>query len=115
METLEAGMYLIGCTYNFCFSHQELSKKAHFGRPTTPAMAAALTDHIWGMRELLCYKVAPASWVEGPSAQLKRRRCRPEKQTNAEQSQPKRPRGRPPKYVLAQVLAEARRLGAFTS
>ncbi|TMD67049.1 MAG: hypothetical protein E6I97_23450 [Chloroflexi bacterium] len=53
METLEAGMYLIGCTYNFCFPHQELSKKAYFGGPTTPAMAAALTDHIWGMRELL--------------------------------------------------------------
>jgi len=53
METLETGMYLIGCTYNFCFPHQELSKKAHFGYPTTPAMAAALTDHIWSMRELL--------------------------------------------------------------
>ncbi len=42
METLEGGMYLVGCTYNFCFPHQELSKKSHFGCPTTPAMAAVL-------------------------------------------------------------------------
>src|SRR5450759_987720 len=46
VATLEMGMYLIGCTYNFCIPHQELSKKTHFGRPTTPAMAAALTDHM---------------------------------------------------------------------
>jgi hypothetical protein len=66
VETLETGMYLIGCTYNFCWPHQELSKKAHFGCPTTPAMAAALTDHLWTMRELLCYKVAPAPWFKPP-------------------------------------------------
>jgi hypothetical protein len=24
VATLEEGMYLIGCTYNFCFPHQEL-------------------------------------------------------------------------------------------
>lgn len=28
METLEGGMYLVGCTYNFCFPHQELRKKS---------------------------------------------------------------------------------------
>lgn len=115
METLEAGMYLIGCTYNFCFPHQELSKKAYFGSPVTPAMAAALTDHIWSMRELLCYKVAPVSWVEAASAKPKRLRGRPGKQAKAHSPQPKRPRGRPPKYVFAQVLAEAKRLGTFTS
>ena len=115
METLEAGMYLVGCPYNFCLPHQELSKKAHFGCPTTPAMAAALTDHIWSLRELLWYKVAPASWVEAAPAKPKRPRGRPGKRAKAEPPLPKRPRGRPPKYVLAQVLAEARRLGAFTS
>ena len=26
LEVLEAGMYLIGCTYNFCFPHHELSE-----------------------------------------------------------------------------------------
>jgi IS1 family transposase len=115
METLETGMYLIGCTYNFCFSHQELSKKAHFGCPTTPAMAAALTDHIWSMRELLCYKVAPALWVQVPPAKPKRPRGRPRKLSAVEQALPKQPRGRPPKDVFAEVLAAARTAGTFTS
>src|SRR5450755_650235 len=30
VATLEMGMYLIGCTYNFCIPHQELSKKNAF-------------------------------------------------------------------------------------
>src|SRR2546421_2071143 len=47
LETLETGMYLIGCTYNFCLPHHELSKAKHSGHPSTPAMAAGLTDHIW--------------------------------------------------------------------
>ena len=50
---LEAGMYLIGCTYNFCWLHQELSSRRHRGHPTTPAMAAGLTDHIWSVAELV--------------------------------------------------------------
>jgi hypothetical protein len=112
VATLEEGMYLIGCTYNFCFSHQELSKKTHFGCPTTPAMAAALTDHIWSIRELLWYKVAPAPWVQ---AKPKRPRGRPGKPAEVEQTQPKRTRGRPPKYVLAEVLAAARTAGSFTN
>ena len=115
LETLEEGMYLIGCTYNFCFSHQELSKKTHFGVPTTPAMAATLTDHIWSIRELLWYKVAPAPWVQATSAKPKRARGCPEKSAEVEQTMPKRPRGRPPKYVLAEVLAAARAAGSFTS
>jgi IS1 family transposase len=115
VETLETGMYLIGCTYNFCRPHQELSKKAHFGCPTTPAMAAALTDHIWRMRELLCYKVAPTPWVQITPAKPKRSRGRPRKSAEGEQTLPKRPRGRPPKYVLAEVVAAARTAGAFTN
>jgi hypothetical protein len=115
VDTLETGMYLIGCTYNFCRPHQELSKQAHFGGPTTPAMAAALTDHIWSLRELLCYKVAPASWVQATPAKPKRPRGRPRKRPAVEQRLSKRPRGRPPKYVLAEVLAAARTPGAFTS
>jgi IS1 family transposase len=39
---LETGMYLIGCSYNFCFPHHELSKAKHMGSPCTPAMAAGL-------------------------------------------------------------------------
>jgi transposase-like protein len=115
METLEAGMYLIGGTYNFCFPHQELSKKAYFACPTTPAMAAALTDHIWGMRELLMYKVVPPAWRQADPASLKRSRGRPPKRLQAASSLPKRTRGRPPKYLLAQVLAAARAREVFTS
>src|SRR5450755_1517634 len=86
--------------------------KTHFGCPTTPAMAAALTDHIWSIRELLWYKVAPAPWVQ---AKPKRPRGRPGKPAEVEQTQPKRTRGRPPKYVLAEVLAAARTAGSFTN
>src|SRR5437588_2113699 len=53
LEVLETGMYLIGCTYNFCVPHQQLSQATHCGRPCTPAMAAGLTDHIWSVSELL--------------------------------------------------------------
>ena len=47
---------------NFCSPHDELSKsltKGGFGFPCTPAMASGLTDHVWSVRELLTYKVAP--------------------------------------------------------
>lgn len=60
--TLHAGMYLIGCTYNFCIAHQELSKSLDlggFGFPCTPAMASGLTDHVWSVKELLTFKVVP--------------------------------------------------------
>jgi transposase-like protein len=64
LRTLQTGMYLIGCTYNFCLVHQELSKAKHWGRACTPAMASGLADHVWSFGELLSYKVAPAPWVE---------------------------------------------------
>lgn len=73
LTALETGMYLIGCTYNFCFVHHELSKINHFGFPCTPAMAARLTDHVWDIRELLMYRMAPLPWL------LPRQRGRPKK------------------------------------
>src|SRR5207253_384900 len=63
LRALETGMYLIGCSYNFCFPHHELSKTKHVGSPCTPAMAAGLTDHVWSIRELLSYRIAPLPWV----------------------------------------------------
>jgi len=60
--TLHAGMYLIGSTYNFCIPHQQLSKALDLGGcgfPCTPAMASGLTDHVWSIKELLTFKVAP--------------------------------------------------------
>ncbi len=47
LDALETGMYLIGCTYNFCFAHHALSHAKRFGFACTPAMAAGLTDHLW--------------------------------------------------------------------
>jgi len=63
LNALETGMYLIGCSYNFCFPHHELSKTKHVGSPCTPAMAAGLTDHVWSIRELLRYRITPVPWV----------------------------------------------------
>jgi IS1 family transposase len=37
--------------YNYCRVHMTLSKQ--YGVPTTPAMAAGLTDHAWSIEELL--------------------------------------------------------------
>lgn len=86
LETLETGMYLIGCTYNFCFPHHELSKTTHFGQACTPAMAAGVTDHLWTVQEVLLYKIAPAAWIEPK---------RSRKKAGSDPSRPKRPRGRP--------------------
>jgi IS1 family transposase len=93
LQALHTGMYLIGCTYNFCWAHQELSKASHFGKACTPAMASGLTDHVWSVGELLSYKVAPSSWIET------KRRGRPKKQAEQIvipiQCQKPRPRFRP--------------------
>src|SRR5260221_8433450 len=93
LETLEMGMYLIGCTYNWCFPHHELSRANHVGSPCTPAMASGLTDHIWSIWDVLTYKVAPAPWIEP------KRRGRPRSRSLPDPTVPKRPRGRPRKVA----------------
>jgi transposase-like protein len=81
LAALENGMWLVGCTYNFCCPHHELSRRAAKAQGKagevllTPAMASGLTDHIWSLQELLSYHVAPAPWV------APKRRGRPAKQT----------------------------------
>jgi transposase-like protein len=75
--TLEAGMYLVGCAYNFCWSHQSLRLPAPEGAgriwiERTPAMAAGLTPVRWSMRELLCYPVPPRR----PAVVQRRRRSK---------------------------------------
>lgn len=89
LEALETGMYLIGCTYNFCWPHHELSRAQHAGHACTPAMASGLTDHVWSIAELLGYRVAPSPWLEPPH------RGRPRTRPLPDPTQPKRPRGRP--------------------
>jgi transposase-like protein len=85
--TLESGMYLVGCVYNFCTHHKSLrlklwitERRLHWVQ-RTPAVAAGLTDHVWSVEELLMFKLPIAPFVP-----------------------PKR-RGRPPKQALAAVAA----------
>src|SRR6266576_1930673 len=62
ITTVHTGIYLIGCVYNFCSPHYELSKsktKGGYGFSCTPAMASGLTDHVWSVKALLTYKVVP--------------------------------------------------------
>lgn len=67
-ETLVAGMYLVGCFYNFCDYHHSLRLKLSVGAfgyrwvQRTPAIAAQLTDHQWTPGELFNFKVPPARW-----------------------------------------------------
>ncbi len=94
LRALETGMYLIGCSYNFCFAHHELSRASHVGSPCTPAMAAGLTNHVWSVCELLSYHIAPAPWVEP------KRSDRPGKYAEPLQTVSKRPLVRLRKGVL---------------
>src|SRR3989440_1565067 len=94
LHVLETGMYLIGCSYNFCVAHHELSKANHVGSPCTPAMAAGLTDHVWSVCELLNYHIAPPPWVEP------KRSGRPGKDAEPLQTVRKRPLVRLRKGVL---------------
>jgi len=94
LHALETGMYLVGCTYNWCFPHHELSKGKHLGYPCTPAMAACLTDHVWSIEELLCFQVAPSPWVA--PKQCRRSHAQPETRS----TRPERPLLRLRKGVL---------------
>jgi hypothetical protein len=98
LRALETGMYLIGCTYNFCFVHHELSKASHVGSPCTPAMAAGLSDHVWSLGELLSYRVAPPLWMEPPD------RGRPHKQAQPTKTILDRPKVRLRKGVLCSTV-----------
>jgi hypothetical protein len=65
---LTAGMWLVGCAYNFCWYHDSLRQEGSVGaggrwQERTPAMAAGLTDHCWTLAELLHYQVPPPAWV----------------------------------------------------
>ncbi len=51
MEHHEHQLALSFAYYHLCRSHKTLSKR--YSRPTTPFMAAGITDHVWTMAELL--------------------------------------------------------------
>ncbi|WP_151755160.1 hypothetical protein [Dictyobacter vulcani] len=110
LESLHHGMYLLGVTYNLCWSHQQLSTNQ---QQISPAMASGLTDHLWSIVELLTYKVVPEPWHEPKKRgrkrikplpdpnQSKRPRGRPRLRPLPDPNQPKRPRGRPRKVILS--------------
>jgi transposase-like protein len=80
-QTLQAGMYVVGCIYNFCTYHQSLriplyvSERRRRWLRRTPAIAAGLTDHCWTVQELFLFKVPPPRWTPP------RQRGRPSKET----------------------------------
>ena len=82
LAALEAGMWLVGCTYNFCWPHHELSRRVARaqGRRAevllSPAMAAGLTDHLWSVREILTFRIPPPPFV------APKRRGRPKRAKN---------------------------------
>src|SRR5262245_43850141 len=63
--------------YNFCLPHASLRQSlpqpvpthrtgsAQLWQPSTPAMAAGLTDHVWTLREVLLFRVPPWPQPEG--------------------------------------------------
>jgi transposase-like protein len=62
-----AGMWLVGCAYNFCWEHDSLRVRAPVGsvrqwQGRTPAMAAGLTDQRWELREVLGERLPPGRW-----------------------------------------------------
>lgn len=80
-QRLRAGMYLVGCAYNFCWEHDSLRRPAPEGvagkwQGRTPAMAAGLTDHGWDLKELLERRLPPARW-KAPRRRPRRRSQRP--------------------------------------
>lgn len=95
LAALEAGMWLVGCTYNFCWPHHELSRRiarlqgCRGDVLIAPAMAAGLTDRLWSVRELLSFRLAPPPYV------APKRRGRPKKTEDVVPSRPSSVRPRP--------------------
>jgi transposase-like protein len=80
-ETLQTGMFVVGCFYNFCTYHQSLRIPLYLSEcrrrwlQRTPAIAAGLTDHCWTVQELFLFRVPPSRWTPP------KRRGRPSKET----------------------------------
>lgn len=56
----DAATYFVSYSYNFCWPVRTLRVQADEGwQARTPAMAAALADHVWSLREWLSYPAKP--------------------------------------------------------
>ena len=83
LQTLERAMYLMGCVYNFCTPHRSLRLVLYLPNnhrrwlERTPAMAANITEQVWTVEQLLCYRVPLPPW------QPPRRRGRTSAKINA--------------------------------
>jgi IS1 family transposase len=77
-EGLGHQLALFQVYHNFVLPHASLRQalaeplptngmgSARVWQPRTPAMAAGLTDHVWSLREVLCYRVPP--WPQPQTA-----------------------------------------------
>jgi hypothetical protein len=69
LAVLEAGMWLVGWTSNFCWPHHELSQRIARAQGRrgdvliSPATAARLIDHLWRVRALLSFHLAPLPYM----------------------------------------------------
>jgi len=63
LATVEAGLWLVGCCYNWCDAHAALRLRqvgcTRKWLERTPAMAAGLTDRVWTVGAVLGYRVPP--------------------------------------------------------
>lgn len=80
-KRMQAGLYLLGCVYNFCWPHDSLRTLAPAGNRQkwvnrTPAQAAGLTDRRWTVRQLLEKRLPPALW-KAPRKKRCYRRAKP--------------------------------------
>jgi hypothetical protein len=68
-QTLHAGLFIVGCLYNFCDFHDSLRLKLSVGErrfrwvQRTPALAARLTEHRWSPTELFSFRIPPERWT----------------------------------------------------
>ena len=68
-ETLQLGVYVLGCMYNLCTYHDGLRQPFYLAKGgqrwlrRTPAIAAGLTNHCWTVEELFNYRVPPDPWT----------------------------------------------------
>ena len=70
-DGLRQQLVLYQTYYNFCLPHASLRQplpqplptkgtgSAKQWRPSTPAMAAGLTDHVWTLHDVLLFRVPP--------------------------------------------------------